>query len=326
MPVAARRARAAQVAGVIRATLAWLLLAVPAGLPAASPASAAETDEATYPLLDLARKRQARQYDGPRPSPLGSITKEMRHAIEQARVPADADCAASIGAPRFADLHASLAASLSGDGDLPGAIAAYRRALACRPRDGDLHAALGGVLFDARDYAGARAAVNEALALDARAVSTVRLAANLDFIEERWADAIARFRYVAASDPDRVRAGYGQLMYWLAQARASVAHPEWVARTPGEGWPQPLLLHLRGQYSEAELVVPIEEGDDDSNNQPNTSTDERLAEALYYVGQARLARGESKAALDYFTAIANLRVIYFLEHGLAIAEIAKLRR
>jgi lipoprotein NlpI len=250
----------------------------------------------------------------------------MQHLLEQARVPADEDCAASIGAPRFAELHASVATTLNADGDLPGAAAAYRRALACRPRNGDLYAALGGVLFDARDYAGARAATEAALALDARSVSTIRLAANLDFIDERWADAISRFRYVAASDPDRVRAGYGQLMYWLAQARAGIAHPVWVTRTPGEGWPQPLLLYLRGEYTEEELIVPINEGDDDDNNQPNTSTDERLAEALYYIGQAHWARGDPKAALDYFTALVNLRVTYFLEHGLAIAEIAKLRK
>lgn len=284
------------------------------------------TFDARHPLLELARERQALQYEGPRPTPLGSNAHQMRHLLEQARVPADQDCAASIGAPRFAELHASVATTLHADGDLAGAAAAYRRALACRPRNGDLHAALGGALFDARDYAAARAATEAALALDARSVSTIRLAANLDFIDERWSDAISRFRYVAASDPDRVRAGYGQLMYWLAQARAGISHPLWVTRTAGEGWPQPLLLYLRGQYTEEELVVPINEGDDDDNNQPNTSTDERLAEALYYIGQAHWARGDSKTALDYFTALVNLRVTYFLEHGLAIAEIAKLRK
>lgn len=282
--------------------------------------------DARHPLLDLARERQALQYEGPHPTPLGSSTNQMWHLLEQARVPADEDCAGSVGAPRFAELHVGVATSLHADGDLAGAAAAYRRALACRPRTGDLHAALGGVLFDARDYAGARAATEAALALDARSISTIRIAANLDFIDERWADAISRFRYVAASDPDRVRAGYGQLMYWLAQSRAGIAHPLWVTRTPGEGWPQPLLLYLRGQYTEEELVVPINEGDDDDNNQPNTSTDERLAEALYYLGQAHWARGDSKTALDYFTALVNLRVTYFLEHGLAIAEVAKLRK
>ena len=181
------------------------------------------------------------------------------------------------------------------------------------------------MLFDARDYAGARAAIEESLAIDSRDVAANRLAGNLDYVEERWADAIARFRYVASSDPERIQAGYGQLMYWLAQRRAGVARPEFVVRTPGEGWPQPLLLYMRGQYTEAELVKPVNEGDADSNSQPNTSTDERLCEALFYVGEEYWARGQPEVARDYFAALVNLRVLYFLEHGLALAEIARLR-
>jgi lipoprotein NlpI len=306
---------------VIRVSIVAGLLA---SLPASVSAGAGAAGDATHPLLDLARERQMRQYAGPRAAPSGLVAREALHTLEQAHVPDDSACAGSVGALRFSQLHAEVGVALSGEGDLPGAAAAYRRAIACRPRTADLHAALAGVLFDARDLPGARAATDAALALDARSVSTARIAANLDFVEERWPAAIARFRYVASSDPDRVRAGYGQLMFWLAQARAGVASPEWIARTPGDGWPQPLLLYLRGEYTEAELIVPIGDGDDDDNPQPNTTTDERLAEALYYVGQARWARGERDVALDYFTALVNLRVTYFLEHGLAIAEIAKL--
>ena len=121
-----------------------------------------------------------------------------------------------------------------------------------------------------------------------------------------------------------MQAGYGQLMLWLAQMRAGVAKPEYVARTPGEGWPQPLLLYMRGEYTEDELITPIKEGDDDDNSQPNTSTDERLCEALFYVGEAYWARGQPEVARDYFAALVNIKVIYFLEHGLALAEIAKM--
>jgi lipoprotein NlpI len=107
--------------------------------------------------------------------------------------------------------------------------------------------------------------------------------------------------------------------------RAGVAKPEYVERMPGEGWPQPLLLYMRGEYTEAELVQPIREGDEEDNAQPNTSTDERLCEALFYVGEAYWARGQPEMARDYFAALVNVKVIYFLEHGLALAEIAKLR-
>ena len=151
----------------------------------------------------------------PRASPTARDARRVRRRarpntqLEQAHAPADAECARSLGAPRFADLHARAGAARAGDGDFAGAAAAYRRAHACRPRDADILAALAGVLFDARDYAGARAAINASLAIDPRSVSTNRLAGNIDFVDERWADAIARFRYVAASDrgshPGRIR-------------------------------------------------------------------------------------------------------------------------
>ena len=251
--------------------------------------------------------------------------RQAEHSLAQAKAPADDACPGSIGASRFADLHADLALARTAQGDFAGAASAWRRAHACRPRDPQILAALAGVLFDARDYKGAREVANASLAIDPRAVNANRVAGNIDFVEERWADATARFRYVAASDPDRVQAAYGQLMFWLSQMRAGVARPEFVARTPGEGWPQPLLLYMRGEYTEAELTMPVRQGDDEDNLQPNTSTDERLCEALFYVGEAYWARGQSAVARDYFAALVNIKVIYFLEHGLALAEIAKLR-
>ena len=145
---------------------------------------------------------------------------------------------------RFADLHVDVGAARVGQGDFPGAAKAYRSAHACRPRDAQILAALAGVLFDARDYAGAREAINASLAIEPRAVNANRLAGNIDFVAERWADAVSRFRYVAASDPDRVQAGYGQLMFWLSQMRAGVAKPEYV-RT-----------HARRRLAAAAAAVP----------------------------------------------------------------------
>jgi len=291
-----------------------------------SPVLAAAANDTGHPLLDFARERSSAAHDDA-PEPAGTAgVREAEHALRQAHVPPDGDCAGSLGAPRFANLHGELGGARSAAGDFAGAALAYRSALACRPRDDAILAALAGALSDARDFPGARAAIDAALAINPRSVSNNRIAGNLDFIAEHWADAIARFRYVAISDGDRVQAGYGQLMLWLAQARAGVAHPEFVTRTPGDGWPQPLLLYMRGEYSEAELIVPIKEGDDNYNAQANTSTDERLCEALYYLGEAYWARGEPDVARDYFAALVNIKVIYFIEHGLALAEIAKLRQ
>ena len=286
-----------------------------------------------HPLLERARQREAERADeaqagktSGREISFGYLNlREALHALEQAHVPDDAHCADSLGASRYAALHNDVAASRAVDGDYLGAAADYRHALACRPRDPEILSALAGVLFDARDLRGARTVIDESLAIDPRSVGGNRLAGNLDYVEERWADAIARFRYVAASDEDRVRAGYGQLMFWLAQRRGGVARPEFVVRTPGDGWPQPLLLYMRDEYTEAELIDRINEGDAEDNREPYTSTDERLCEALFYVGEDYWARGQPDVARQYFAALVNIRVLYFLEHGLAMAEIAKLQ-
>jgi lipoprotein NlpI len=82
---------------------------------------------------------------------------------------------------------------------------------------------------------------------------------------------------------------------------------------------------MRGEYTEAELIKPIEAGDDDSNMLANTSTDERLCEALFYVGEEYWARGQPDVARDYFAALVNIKVLFFIEHGIALAELAKLR-
>lgn len=298
------------------ACLAWMCLALPA--------AGEDAPDSAHPLLQLARERGPSDEPPPTPLEVASV-REAEHLVEQAQPPPDEDCARSLGALRYADLYVYLAMARTADADFAGAARDFRRAHACRPRDAGILSSLAGALFDARDLDGARAASDAALAIDPRSVNANRVAGNIAFVDERWADAIARFRYVAASDPDRVKAGYGQLMYWLAQRRGGVERPQFVDRMPGEGWPQPLLLYMRGEYTEAELLEPIRRGDDVDNGQPDTSTNERLCEALFYVGEDYWARGQPGVARDYFAALVNIKVLYFLEHGLALAEIAKLR-
>jgi lipoprotein NlpI len=285
-------------------------------------AFAADPAYGEHPLLDLARELDKTRE---RTSPLGygaPEVKQAEHALRQADAPPDAECARSLGARNFAGLHVEVGQAREAAGDFTGAADSYRRALACTPRNARIIGALADSLFDARDIPASRRAIIEALDVNPRSVYLTRVAANIDFIEERWADAVSRFRYVAESEPDRNRAAYGQLMYWLAQRRAGVPKPQFVGRRQPEGWPKPLLMYLQGDYTEDELVQPIRSGDDEY---ANVSTDERLCEALYYVGEAYWASGKPEVARDYFAAMVNLRVIHFIEHGLALAEIAKMR-
>jgi len=319
MPIIAWRAQGPANSRLIRPVVVWLAFAW-------LPALAAAGDATSHPLLDLVRERAATHAGTSQGAPLISGVPEAEHALAQAHLPNESECAASLGAARYAELYSNLGAARSVDGDYRAAAAAFRSAHACRPRDAVYMSAVGSALFKARDFDGAREALNASLAIDPRMVEANREMGNLDFIAERWADAVARFRYVAASDADRTRASYGQLMLWLAQSRAGMAKPELVARTPAEGWPQPLLLYMRGQYTEAELVVPIKAGDKDFDAETHTTTDERLCEALYYVGEAYWAHGKPAVARDYFAALVNLKVLYYIEHGMALAEIAKLRQ
>lgn len=316
MPLPAPWHQGAESLRVKRASL-WSIPLVWALLSSAPWAAPGE-----YPLLELARSLEATRK--PR-APLDMNAPGLRqaeHALRQANPPGDENCAGSLGAPVFADLHADVAQALKARGDITGAIQAYRRAQACAPRDTRILGSLADALFDSRDVPAAHKVIGQALAINPRGVYLTRVAASIDFIEERWADAVARFRYVAASEPDRERAAYAQLMYWLAQARAGIKQPEFVARRQIDGWPKPLLLYLQGQYSEAELVTAVREERSDTG----VGTDERLCEALYYVGEAYWSRGQPRVARDYFAAMVNIKVIHYVEHGLALAEIAKLAR
>jgi lipoprotein NlpI len=279
-----------------------------------------------YPLLDLARELEKDREPALRGVPDAPALRMAEHAIEVGKPLTGPECARSLGAATFAGLYADLARARAAVGDVTGAAEAYGQAHACRPREPSFLRAIAEMLFDARDYEGSRAAARRALAIEPRDVFSHRVLANIDYVEEKWADAVAHYRYVASSDPDRNRAAYGQIMFWLAQKRAGVAKPELISRRQGQGWPQPLVDYLHGKYSEAELVMPVRDGDDDYNAQPHTSTDERLCEALFYVGQAHWAEGRPDVARAYFAALVNLRVIYFIEHGMALAEIAKLNK
>jgi Flp pilus assembly protein TadD len=308
------------------------LLAVMVGWAASPVATFAADETPARPLLDLARELAQQRAAPSGNSANDSGVREAEHALRQAHVPADAVCAASLGAARYAGLHGDLGAALREQGDVAGAARAFGRAQACRPRDANILASLGRVLFRARQFDAARSSFEAALAIEPRTVRFNRDLGEIDFVTQRWVDAIARFRYVAASEDNRTYAGYDQLMLWVAQSRAGLAKPDFVARTPGEGWPQPLLLFMRNQYTEAELAKPIKEGDEalasrayTEDNSP-IATDQRLAEALFYVGEMYWARGLPSVAREYFTAIVNIKLNDAKVHELALAEIANLRK
>src|SRR5262249_6716126 len=119
--------------------------------------------------------------------------------------------------------------------------------------------------------------------------------------------------------PDDEQATYWQCFLWLAQMHAGAAMPALADRRGTTGWPAPILLHLEGVIAEADLVTDV------SAERKEVRRREILTEALYYTGQRHLADKQPDVAVRYFEAAVRLKVTYFIEHHLAVAELDRLR-
>ncbi len=304
--------------------LAILLLACMVPLPARA-AQAPEPEQGDSPLLALARTAWEKRKPDDLPMPGNDDVRATEHEIAQARVPPDAQCARGLGAQRFAVLHLRLGHARLATGDSAGAATAFNRALACRPRDAFIFGRLAEALFAGHRYDAARAAVEAGLALEPRSAELYRQAGTLDFVAGSWAAAAARFRYVAAGEPDRPQAEFAQLMFWLAQRRAGVPQPQFVERIHDDEWPRPLARYLQGELTEANLTQYMRSDFAEDDDEIPLGTSDRLCQALFYVGEAHWARGDTARARDYLAAAINLQVFDLAEHQLALAEIVKLR-
>jgi tetratricopeptide (TPR) repeat protein len=238
--------------------------------------------------------------------------------------PPDNDCAHTLGASRFADQYAELASIQFSLGDYEAAIKADESALACMPRDASFHASIASANLSLGRIADARAAVERGHAVDPDNSSVQEVRARVDFVQERWADATARLRLWILPQETRDLADYHECFFWLAQRRAGVLHPELPPppseeRSRKKRWPVPVLDLLKGELTEAALVQVIR--DEATGEQPR----EWLTEALYYVGELRLAQGDVETARRHFVSVVNLRVLNFVEFGMARAELARMR-
>lgn len=261
---------------------------------------AAEQHYATMPHEETSRERLAR----------------ITHEIERHSPPL-ADCARTLGAARFGQMFDELAAARAALGDHEGAAEAYGRALDCSPRDFYLHAGLASELMHLGRAEQARAVVLQGLAIAPKQPWLTAQLALIEFAGERWRRALELLQQAARTDEDPTRAMYWQCFLWLAQQRAGIERPVLADRDPVEEWPAPLLQALRGELDEAQLLALIEDEPAELRRR------EMLAEALYYTGQQRLAAGDAATARRYFAATVNLKVLYFTEHHMALAELAK---
>ena len=233
--------------------------------------------------------------------------------------PPETNCAQTLGAKRFAALFDDLGSVYSSMDDDAKAAEAYAKAIACNPRAEFLHAQLAAALLDMGRYKDARIETQRQLSLGRANFSVYTLITQLDFIEDKWLDAVTDARLAASEAPDDEQATYWQCFLWIAQKHVGTQEPVLLNRRIPETWPTPILESLQGKITEAELVDAVTSERDEHRQR------DILTEALFYTGQKRLAEDHVDVAVKYFTAATNLNVPYFIEHHLAMAELEKLR-
>src|SRR5688572_10350602 len=299
----------------LRASLLTLGLAL-AGATSDAFAEDTPTDEAplvAYSLeLGIAQKTD--------PLQKGREVRAAAHELERNPPPPGAECAQTLGAARFAEQYRKLAWLQFEAGDSETSIASYRAALECSPRGptdlGDISLAY---LALGRDEE-ARAALDQGIAVDPDNRGLLEARARLDFLDGRWADALAQLRLSTLEEHRTEFANYAECLFWLAQRRAGVREPEVLPHDPKEDdWPLPIQETLLGHKTEKELVEAIREQHAEQTGR------EWLTEALYYVGERYYANGDIETARRHFAAVVNLRQLNYVEYGMARVELARMR-
>jgi tetratricopeptide (TPR) repeat protein len=254
------------------------------------------------------------------PTTQANLQKQIaRITLDLSKDPPPAtNCSQTLGAKRFATLYDDLAQAYSNTAEHIKAVDAYAKAIDCNPRADFLHAELAASLLDLGRYSDARMETRRQLRLGRVNFTLYTLLTQLDFLDEHWSDAIANARIAATMAPNDEQATYWQCFLWLAQLHSGSQEPTLAKRRVAENWPTPILESLQGKITEAELVEAVQE----EHDQPRQR--DILSEALFYTGQRKLAAGQKDEAVKYFTATVNLKVVYFIEHQLATAELRKL--
>ena len=289
---------------VLAASLALSLLSGALSAQEPSPLLA-YAQELSYPTIPHERERFAR-------------LQEAEYVLQR-NPPPEENCAQTLGAQRFADIYEELGIARSRTGDHDGAAEAFTKALECSPRNPRLHASLAVDLSAQGRNDEAREVLERGAAIDPDHHGVRKVQGRVAFVQGRWADAIMYLRLAALQSPDLKDSMFRQILLWLAQRRAGIRHPGLADREITVDWPGPIIDTLNGTITEAELLGIIQDENDETRRR------EMLTEALFYIGQLRLAEGQRETARRHFAAVMNLKVVSFVEYDMARAELAKMR-
>lgn len=130
--------------------------------------------------------------------------------------------------------------------------------------------------------------------------------------------AIERFLEALSAAQEPEDKAYGAIALHIAEQR-TMSPIKFSGKIVVEhtGWPMPILGFLRGEIDVSRLVAAITDGDE-------RTARTRMCEALYYVGEIRLAQGNKEQARSYFRSAVNTRVPSYRENGLALRALKTL--
>lgn len=246
--------------------------------------------------------------------------------------------AAVKAAPGYEGASLHLGEALQATGDLPGAAAQYRRALALEPRYFEAYNNLGNVLWALKDVAGARAAYEQAIAFapgprDARhglaADAHYNLANVLRELNEP-AKAEAHYRQAIAIRPGLAAAhkNLGVLLWETGQPIKAAAEYEEALRCQPQYWD--LAIILAGLYMSsndpalhrpARAVQLAEQAVAATREMgqvvPQLQALVCLAKAYAQVNRAEQAAAAARAAMDLARATGNAQLMQYVQTNLA---------
>jgi tetratricopeptide (TPR) repeat protein len=297
-----------------------------------APAFAGETAAVTEPPLIAYSLELSAAHDFRDANERDRALRAATYTLEHNPPPPNEACSKTLGARRFAAQYRAVAGLRMTRGEFDESMRTYQAALACTPRDASLHSDIAWLHVTMGQLDAARAMLDRGLAIDPDNHELTTVQPRIDFLQERWADATARFRLAIVVDaaPRSDLVDYYETFYWLSQRRAGVRVPE-LAPLPehtdkpeppdndGSEWPAPILDALKGDKTEAQVVEAIRD------ERWEHARRQWLTEALFYVGELRLAEGDVETARKHFAAVVNLKVTDFVEYAMARAELAKLR-
>lgn len=294
-----------RVLAVVALTLAGTLGAH--ALPAADP-----------PLLATA---QAQHYL----YPLGTLQRQEELLAEMAmlsllsrKFDADGRCTSDACVKDRRDIYAETALAYSRLGMKLLALRFFRAVESDAPNDAEAHYDVAAELDSLHQTEGAEKEFGRALELSSGKDQKIEEgAARFYLLNNRLDLARAHFEHCILLQGEADLSQYcaiGLALTRMHGGNDSLLLPITTATT----WPGPLLTFVRGKGDEAALAAEI------ARTENADTRRQHLCEALYYVGEWQLQRGEAMLALRYFRASVSMRVESFWETRAAMLRIEQL--